>query len=488
MLVDDSWYVLLSGLKADTDAQIAVDSTYDFIVIDGYVYYAELVTGGDAKIAMVTGVTNNTNFDGDVLVRLLLADGSTVEAYAHQCGATGLSGITADALVAYTVSDDIYTLYIVGKNYPGSDALRAMAGYDNITTDLNSTTGVAAGSAFDQTKSQPTIDNRRINDNAVVFVKYDSKPSTVAMDAEYMVVSGADVNDWSSDWGANGVGLYKNSGLGYLDVAVLIGQAKVATPGTSTNYAYVTSGVSKGSDYVSYKIWDGSSEESVTVQEKVSVTQATEGGVISFDWDGDGVIKNVQAVGTAGAITYAGSSQVGIDNVGYKMADDIVILNVDTDAKSGVSGEAITEAKKDTNGLYYNNAKYVLNSDDEIELLVIDVKNDQWIGAGYMTVAYSVDKTSTATNIVLNVAEPLYKEDGTALDGGATPSKQLENTGSVSLTSMTYSATNKTLTIVVSGAGNGDTITSAATATLTNADGNKLNISLEFDGSNWVIK
>lgn len=202
------------------------------------------------------------------------------------------------------------------------------------------------------------------------------------MDAAYKVVTGKDVNGWKADWGTAGAGLYKTTGLGYLDVAVIIGAAEVNTPNSSTTYAYVTSSISEGSDYVSYSIWDGASESSVTVQEKVSATKAVKGGVISFDWDGEGVIKNVEAVGTIGAITYAGSTtQVGINDVGYDLADDVTILNVNTKDKVGVSGSAITEAQKDANGTYYMNVMYVYDAvDEEIDLLVIDVQNNKWDG------------------------------------------------------------------------------------------------------------
>ena len=389
--VDGTWYKLLSGLKDDNNDQVAVDSTYKFAIIDGYVYNAELVTGGSTKLAMVTGTTNNTDFDDNVQVRLLLADGTTVTAYASECGATGLGDVDIDELVAYEVDDEIYTLYIPGKDYDSvstADTAKAMAGYDNVFGIATaSDVGKVTGDAFEKSGSAPvtrTIADQKINDNAVVFVK--QAKNTTSGDFEYKVLTGAQVNDWNANWGLHGAGLSKNSGLGYLDVAVLIGASNTVTPGSTTNYAYVTSDISKGSDYVAYTIWDG--ENSIDVTEKVSSTNAVKGEVISFDWDGESTIKNVAVAGKYAAIEYTTGTQVKLNDLGvttadtYKLADDAVIININTTDKVGIPGNAVTEAQKDAAGDYYVNAKYVLNSDGEIELLVIDVQDNKWDGKG----------------------------------------------------------------------------------------------------------
>ena len=386
--VDGTWYTLLTGLKDDNNDELAVDSTYKLAIIDGYVYNAELVTGGSTKLALVTGITNSTDFDGNVQVRLLLADGTTVTAYASECGVNGgLGAVGKDELVAYEVDDEIYTLYIPGKDYDSvstADTAKAMAGYDNVY-GVNNTDGTVNGAAFVKTSSTPvtrTIAGQKVNDNAVVFVK--QAKNTTSGEYDYKVLTGAQVNDWNANWGNNGAGLSKDSGLGYLDVAVLIGARNTVTPGSTTNYAYVTSDISKGSDYVAYTIWDG--ENSIDVTEKVSNTNASKGDVISFDWDGENVIKNVVDAGKFAAIEYTTGSQVKLNDKGvaaadtYALADDAVILNVNTTDKTGIPGNAVTEAQKDVNGDHYINAKYVLNSDGEIELLVIDVQDNWWNG------------------------------------------------------------------------------------------------------------
>ena len=388
--VDGTWYTLLTGLLDTDNNKIAVDNTYKFVMIDGYVYNAEMVTGSATKIALVTGKTSNEDFDGYVQTRIMLTDGTEVTAYMGEAEASTdrMDNIDAGELVAYEQDGDRYTLYLVGKSYSDSkNTAKALAGY-TATTNLTSGT---IGGALGYDESAKMIDGKKINDNAVVFMQYDSKPATAASDIAYKVITGKDVNSWKSDWGVKGAGLYKTTGLGYLDIAVIVGDDQEATPNAQTTYAYVTSDVAEGSDYVTYSIWDGTSESSVTVQEKVSATStdAAKGKVISFDWDGEGVIKNVQEVTAMGAITYAGgSTQVGIDGVGYDLADDVTILNVNTEDKVGVSGNAISEAQKDADGTYYANVVYVYDTvDEEIDLLVIDVQNNKWDGstATYVT-------------------------------------------------------------------------------------------------------
>ncbi|NLF35191.1 MAG: hypothetical protein GX585_04420, partial [Clostridiales bacterium] len=130
------------------------------------------------------------------------------------------------------------------------------------------------------------------------------------------------------------------------------------------------------------EIWDGTGEDSITVTEKTSSTNAVKGAVIKFDWDGDGVVKNVSVISTKGALTYTNGNQVRIEasgtGTGYDLADDVVVLNVDSKKDAGVSGNAIIEAAKDAEGNYINNVVFTTNSDGEIALLVIDVVNGAW--------------------------------------------------------------------------------------------------------------
>ena len=414
MKVGGTWYTLLSGLKDDNNNQIAVDTTYKFAAVDGYVYYAEKVSGGATKVALVTGVSSNTNFDGYVQTRLMLTDGTEITDYMGEIekDSNRMENIRAGSLVAYEKDDDHYNLFLIGKDY--ADAKnddKAKASYDSVVgVTSNTSTYNVNGTAWN--KADKTVAGTKVNDSAVVFVA--SKKSASNNDVVYKVITGKQLNDWKTDFGTFGVGLKNNSGLGYLDVAYVTGTDAV-TPNTTTKYAYVTSDIAAGTDFVTYSIWDGSSEKSIEVTEKVTSTNAAKNTVISFDWDGEGVVKNVEKVSDFGAIQYSNGKQVKINGKGYDLADDVTILNVDTDKKEGVPGTAINEAQKDSNGNYYCNAIYVYDAaDDEIDLLVIDVKNNKWTGKSEV-----VTEGTTAAEI--NTALDAAGDNGTVVVTGTLP-------------------------------------------------------------------
>ena len=140
------------------------------------------------------------------------------------------------------------------------------------------------------------------------------------------------------------------------------------------------SGKTVGSDYVTYSIWDGSGESATSVTEKDKNSKAAKGEVIKFTDAGEGIIQDVALVdGMTGAITAVDGKNVKISGNAYVLADDAVILNVDTDKVAGVPGNEISVAQQtETSKVYYENAYFVLNDDGEIELLVVDVVNGKW--------------------------------------------------------------------------------------------------------------
>ena len=414
MKVGGTWYTLLSGLKDDNNNKIAVDTTYKFAAVDGYVYYAEKVSGGATKVALVTGVSSNTNFDGYVQTRLMLTDGTEITDYMGEIEKDNnrMANIRAGSLVAYEKDDDHYNLFLIGKDYTkDQNDDKAKASYDSVVgVTSNTSTYNVNGTPWN--KEKKTVAGTKVNDSAVVFVA--SKKSASNNDVVYKVITGKQLNDWKTNFGSAGVGLKNNSGLGYLDVAYVTGTDAV-TPNTTTKYAYVTSDIAAGTDFVTYSIWDGSSEKSIEVTEKVTSTNAAKNTVISFDWDGEGVVKNVEKVSDFGAIQYSNGKQVKINGKGYDLADDVTILNVDTDKKEGVPGTAINEAQKDSDGNYYYNAIYVYDAaDDEIDLLVIDVKNNKWTGKSEV-----VTEGTTAAKI--NAALKEAGDNGTVVVTGTLP-------------------------------------------------------------------
>ena len=149
---------------------------------------------------------------------------------------------------------------------------------------------------------------------------------------------------------------------------------------TNDNYAYITdSAYVSSTGYITYKMWNGTKE--VTVTEKKSTTDnRAEGTVIgysSIDADGEiqDVTKNIDA--TAGAIQGVNDKQTKVTFDGstqFDITSDTVVLYVDTDAHEGKTSGSIVEADK-FGDAYINNVIYKTDGTDEVELLVVDVKN-----------------------------------------------------------------------------------------------------------------
>ena len=499
--VNGEWYSLVatstnkdlavagSVIVDDKGSAIALDSTYKFYVRGGYAYAADIVTSGGTTIAVITGVTSNTDFDGNTQLRLLKADGETVTGYMDWAANYPVSGFAEGQLVAYTVSDNIYTLYPLGNKVPNdpSDNLKVMAGYD-VAVGIDGSNGTVGGSSADTASSSPVAQGTAfvaasgatrakiagvgINDDAVVFVRYDSNTGNGQWDSAWKVVSGKEVNSWKSNYGVAGAGLYKSTGLGFLDVAFIDASGvDVALPNASAQYAYVTSAISYGTDYATYSIWDGSSESSITVTEKTSSSVASKGAVISFDWDGEGVIKNVVTISDFGALTYTNGAQVKINSTAYDLADDVVILNVDTDKKVGVSGTAISKAQMtQVKDVYYNNVAFKLNTDGEISVLVVDVVNNKWTGKGAYTNGISgvTGSSNNSGSLVISLVDGLYTVDAagnpTIVSNGTDVKAYFQITGSGSVTSAIYNNVNNTINLTLSGVANGDTLATQASA------------------------
>ena len=436
--IDGNWYALVatssgsdlavsgSVIVDDMDHALALDSTYKLYVRGGYAYAADIVTAGAVSIGVITGVnTSNKDFDGNTWIRLLKSDGTTVEAYANWADVAISStayapagGLDAGQLVTYTVDDDVYVLYPAGAPLDDADdALKALGGYDAATgigaaSYTNTTSPEAYGATYAKDGNDVrTINGKRIADSAVVFVEYDSNVNTAGLQSAWTVLSGKEVNSWNvSAFGDNGGGLYNTTGLGFLDVAIISMSSNVSPiPGSTTQYAYVTSTVDYTGTTASYYIWDGTSSEPVRVTENKSATEASKGAVISFGWDGEGTIKDVKAIPAAanlGALTYTSGNQVSISGTGYDLADDVVILNVDTDAKAGVPGTAIAVAAKDASGLSYQNVLFQTDATNptKITLLVVDVVNGRWIGGALYTPAQTLASgvNSTALKAMAN--------------------------------------------------------------------------------------
>ena len=407
VLVDGTWYNLgqnalnianTTTIVNDNGTELTYNTTYDMVLFNDYVVNAAKVKGGDAKLAVVTGVTSVTDYDQNVQVRLLLADGTTVEGFMDKATA-----IAVGDFVSYTIEDGIYKAVDVADVIPPADE-KPLAGYDDYA--LGNETSSGASDAFNSTTKE--VAGKKVNKDAIVFVWYDSDLTTPLVQNAFRVTNGAELNSWKASYGVTAEILWNNSGLGYADVVYITGAANDPTPGIKTNYGYITSAITEGSDasgvYSAFTIWDGT--DSISVITRSGLDGASKGDVVSFDWDGATEIKNIDLISTAAntaALMFTNGEQVRLDNNGYDLADDVVIINIDSKNAAGVGGNAIsTAAQTKVDGSYFDNCWYHENTDGEIDLLVIDVTDSKLSG---VTTGWN-DDTSTS---IPNTGLPIYQ-------------------------------------------------------------------------------
>ena len=486
VLVDGTWYTLaeVNGVGnnpiLDTDSNpLTYNVTYNLALYNNYVVNAAKVQGNGSQVAVISGQTSLTDYNGNRQVRLLLADGTTVEGYANMTGVGYVSGTSyVGALVTYTMKDGVYQL----KDAAITDD-ETRAGYDVYTS----------GAGFVQTTK--TVAGNKVNDSAVVFVWYDTDLTTAGMQNGFKVITGAELNSWKSNYGTAGEILYNTNGLGYADIVYIQGAINVATPGIKTNTAYITSAVTQGSDstgvYSAFTIWDGT--ESRNVIARSGMGGIGKGSAITFDWDGENELKNVTALSTVAALTYSNGKQVKLDNNGYDLADDVTIVNVSTKDYAGVAGNAIaTAAQSSVPGVYFNNCWYKLNGDGEVELLIIDVTSNKLVNNGAGSYVASIPgatgANNNATNLVITLNSKLYTNVGgtvTAVADGADVAANFSITGGASVSSAIYSDTAKTITVTIGSAANGSVLSTNATLSL--SDGTALGLSYTYNatGTLW---
>ncbi|MFQ9410800.1 MAG: hypothetical protein ACLR1T_06855 [Evtepia gabavorous] len=183
-------------------------------------------------------------------------------------------------------------------------------------------------------------------------------------------------------------------------------------------YAYVTSDAYKVSNsYTSYTIWNGS--ENLTVTDK-GANPLKKGDIITYDAiDGDYITGVSKA-------TLSTPTQQGIDGVAYvagfegdyvyldgtaatnkyEITGDTKYLYVDSneddaDSIGKTDGEMVL-ADKFADSIYRDNVIVLVNTSGELELVVVDVKND-------MTTSVNATHNGAIGDLFTNATESLSK-------------------------------------------------------------------------------
>ena len=381
----------------------------DAVVINGIIYYCDKTagaTGNDVAMVVSTGKTTGGAENGKLEAKLMFTDGKTqvvnVEAFIANDGSEDETDLTdgdvADELKAlnqYLVSNDVYKTGM-GSNGPAlvtwstdNDGNYTLQKVDPTHNDADYD-AVSVSRAVAGTTNITTVGGYEIADDAVVMVAYgnaDAKKLT-GKEAKRIALSDLAIAKGSAM-------VSKESGYNYAKVVALNFSAK-PTVSSGAEYGYLLTNAYVGADKFTYfTLWTQNGYEEVKWDNNTSSndlkTEFAERKVITFDYDTDGVIKNVEAVPmTNGAITaYNGDDKIdflstaGAATTGVEIDDDTIILYVDTDDlnnNTGSTNEGAMEVADDLikDVLYTANVMYQtsLTGGATADVIVYDVNSN----------------------------------------------------------------------------------------------------------------
>ena len=402
--IDGTWYNIKNA-KASGDANNwKINSSYDVYVYGTYAYLVEGASGSDIDTLVIKSVGDIKRMDKGVEVKALLEDGTekvinvvkllaanqdiddngtanfaSNNGVALQTALTTLAGADG-ALVAYYEDDGDYTLQVL----PASGAVKDIEN-NSTTTDFKATTGA-------YNKDKATIAGLDVANDAVVYISYNGGD-------DYKVVTGKQFMSYASV--SNATVLYDTSDKDYVKVA-FVKYTGTAASGDDL-YGIVTSTYeAKNADndtvtYFTVLTADGEKKD-VESDKRYTGSIIKKGSVVTFNGSYDKMEDVTAVAGQYGAAkaynsdTKRVSFYQGLTNTNTnaavtldtaKITGDSVVMYVDqtgsdwTVVASGEPGEAneYFDASNNFKG-YYANVYALTNSDDEFDLLIVEVNNE----------------------------------------------------------------------------------------------------------------
>ncbi len=411
--VDGTWYSLADkNAPGDT---IKLNDSYDFAVVNGFVFNAEKTKGtvsaenvvyvekcgalsggiadgvqakvwfsdGTTKTVTVTGYTAGPNDSltvGDSYdIVKTVSTGATDEI--SNTAAADL--IAAGTLFTYSEKNGEYTLEpVYDKTTVSGTSYDNMGSYDKFLS-TSSSTSIKDGKV--------AVNKARFADDAVIFV--NDKDGV-------KIVTGKTVNNWKETTVTGVYGLAdKSSGVYYIAVGLITMDTTAKSDAAA--YGFITSSISSskedGTTYYNFTMWNGTESVDVKVDSAdVSKSTLVKYGFVSFDWEdeaafeADGTnLKVYTASNNATAITAfvtddsisfakAATTEGGKTTiVDYDFADTYFVIGVDTKKGEGSTAKLATAKDAPENDQQYcANAVYFLVPDGDkqvVEAVFIDV-------------------------------------------------------------------------------------------------------------------
>lgn len=464
--VDGNWFIKNSQT-------LNVDTAYEFYAINGVVIPGSVTTSGANinNLIMVLGVDTSLKA-GRALV--MDATGATKTVDIDNDGVSPVAG----ALYTFTETDNGYKLKVAVTTGDYTWA----AGADN---------GVTATSG-----KLEKIGGKVVADDAVIFVETtDGGKVITGKQFKNILTSKLDATDASGDAKANVVvnqiwdndsGSFSkvSSGLDRVVYAGLYfnGKAKdLLVSDGNENYAFVTeASYEVGNNYTAYSVWTGT--ENLTVTDK-GAASVVKGDIVTYDAIADGYISGVSKItvnndntftadlGEIAAIQGLEGKYIYLDGVlaanKFEKNGDTKFLYVDSNADNAADvgkTEGSYDVAVKNGGLFRDNVIAIVNSSNEIVLLVVDVKETMTTATNATSDVVMTGLTGTYAQATASKTEDLQEGETftitlkhTAGDVGAktitlTNAVNTAGTNTISVSALT-AGNSVTYTVVADGAG-----------------------------------
>ena len=366
----------ITAYDANYVASAVLDSTYDFVMYNGYWVAAKKVSASSKDIALVTKTAPGINDQ----VKVMKSDGTeaTYNIDTDDGAASSYAQLSAGGAAK------LYSFSLVGDN-----------GIQLKNTTLSQTvTGLrffnAAGDTADYNKDNKTVTIKNGGSTTGTFVTADEAVA-------YIFVTGDDnyayqIDSLKTFTSATDVEYVLNDDD---EIVAFYGELSTKPGATASNdeYGYVVDDVRTtsidGTKYWEISVWNGTETINIRVEGSVVKTGVDKGAFIKYALTGEGVAESgdieVLSEGNKGIVgTYRANRNLMtlIDAAGntlntYAVADDVKIIGVDTADRELVEGigDPISSIKNEVTNQYPANILYVLNGDNEVVAIFVDVEN-----------------------------------------------------------------------------------------------------------------
>lgn len=412
--IDSTWHNASRNAEANGTGNenlksVKAGDNVEAAIVNGVVYHIKRTSDSANSITDVAMILNvaASNAIGGKQVKLLFFDGTTKVVDFDSDAKSGnytyaqIQGMQG-RVVEYEVSSDKYSF----KN-----SISAETDYygDYTYEGAHNYTVTATGGA-------DSINNIKIADSAKVLLY-----STA--DQDYKTLTGKQLKSLNTtDLEASvPTQIFRGDmdGLKQLGaISVVTGKPLPTNIQTKDNYAYLLSDAyhTQSTNKMTYTIWTGSEE--VTVEETGSkLSDRKKGTVIGYrELKGDEDVKTIEDVAkitmtptAVDSVNSRGTTFTVIDGIGsamkkqFDVGNNSTVLYVDSDDAKGVESGVIREASKNASGAYIQNVLAYSDGTDDIEVLIVDIKN-KIVKNPYMAAEAAANATIDPLPSVANIA------------------------------------------------------------------------------------